>query len=606
MLRRDYRNALQIDADAARAAVTKAGGWVVWQGRFFRRGTAESCLNEAARAWISSDGKTTPLRQGVDDKTFTSRRRDSDVSSGNSVVGVVWPDKNPNGTPRISSTYMPESVTTLRELRARAADFGCERGLQTFLANLERSFSGTILSAPIPVGIVLCVRRPIHLIGSTSDIELLPYVVELRANQNRTSLFAKGDDEPVVPAMHYQSLTASLLRTLSGAPIRPSLAMLGCGSVGSKLAMHAARAGQNIVAVSDDGSLRPHNMARHALGAEHIASNKADALAKELTGFGLSPTVNTADLSVALRDPEDNKKVIPRSVGAVINSTASLSVREALVSSAGPSQRNQLFEAALFGRGHGAFLLADGQGHNPSHCDLTAEMYATLEDKRATDLLFDPAEGLAEIQIGQGCGSLTMTMDDALLSAMTASLFQEIGRALDGPTKDGLIVVGTADADSPSTRWTRTLVPAFETVDIAGSNGWTLRLSRRVADRVRTEANASSTVETGGVMIGLTSARLKTVTVVDLLGAPADSRQSASTFLLGTEGLQATIRNRHEQSGRTLFDVGTWHSHLQNVGPSSTDWQTAADLAAERAPPSILLIVTPARFHALVSPRKKI
>lgn len=34
----------------------------------------------------------------------------------------------------------------------------------------------------------------------------------------------------------------------------------------------------------------------------------------------------------------------------------------------------QLFEAALFGRGRGAFLLADGKGHNPSHCDLIAEL----------------------------------------------------------------------------------------------------------------------------------------------------------------------------------------------------------------------------------------
>jgi hypothetical protein len=606
MLRRDFRNALQIDADAARTAVNKAGGWAVWRGRFFRRGTAESCLTDTTRAWISSDGKATPLRQGAEDKTFTSKWRDSDVSLGNSVIGVIWPDKNPNGTPHINATYLPETVATLRDLRERATDFGCGRGLQTFLANLERSFEGTNLSTPIPVGIVLCVRRPIHLIGSTSDIELLPYVVELRANRKRTSLFAKGDDEPVAPAMHYQSLTPSLLRTLSGTPARPSLAMLGCGSVGSKLAMHAARAGQNIVAVSDDGSLRPHNMARHALGAEHIASNKADALASELAGFGLSPAVNTADLSVALRGPERSREVIPRSAGAVVNSTASLSVREALVSAANPNQRTQLFEAALFGRGRGAFLLADGLSHNPSHCDLIAELYATLEDERAAKLLFDPAEGLTEVQIGQGCGSLTMTMDDALLSTMTASLFQEIGRVLDGPTGDGLIVVGTADADSPATRWTRISVPAFETVDIAGSDGWTLRMSRRIAARIKAEAKASSAVETGGIMIGLTSARLKTVTVVDLLEAPADSRRTASTFLLGTDGLQTAIQYRHEQSGRTLFDVGTWHSHLQDVGPSRTDWQTAADLAAERAPPSILLISTPARFHALVSQRKKI
>ena len=53
--------------------------------------------------------------------------------------------------------------------------------------------------------------------------------------------------------MHYQTLTPVLLRTLSGAPERPKLAILGAGSVGSKLAMHAARSGQDIVAISDEG-----------------------------------------------------------------------------------------------------------------------------------------------------------------------------------------------------------------------------------------------------------------------------------------------------------------------------------------------------------------
>lgn len=45
-------------------------------------------------------------------------------------------------------------------------------------------------------------------------------------------------------------------------------------------------------------------------------------------------------------------------------------------------------------------------------------------------------------------------------------------------------------------------------------------------------------------------------------------------------------------------------SHLAEQEPSPTDWKTAADLAAERAPPSVLLISTPTRFHALMSSRE--
>jgi hypothetical protein len=604
MLRRHFRDVIVIDADAARKAVTKNGGWVIWHGEFFRKGSPEGRLNEATETWISSKGGRTPLMHKSADKTFLSRLVDSSASIGNTVVGVVWPDKNPDGTPNISQTYLPESVATLGDLRVRADLLGCKRGLDTVLANIERSFASMTLLAPIPIGIVLCVRRPIQLIDSSSDIELLPYVVEVRATQNRTSLFAQGDDEPVAPALHYQPVTSKLLSSLSGALTTSRLSVLGCGSVGSKLTMHAARSGQDIVAVSDNSWLRPHNMARHALGAQHISINKAEALARELAGFCIEPVVHKGDLSRDLRVPGRIKQILPKTATAAINSTASLSVREALVYAATPSVRVRLFEAALFGRGRGAFLLADGARHNPNHCDLIAELYATLEDRRITELLFDPAGGLTEIQVGQGCGSLTMTISDARLSAMTASLSMEISSALDRENKDGLIVIGTAEENSPSTCWTRCIVPAFEAVAIAGSDGWQLRISRRVADRIRAEARAHSFVETGGVMIGLTSARLKTVTVVDLLEAPADSHRTASQFTLGTLGLESAIRNRHEQSGQTLFDVGTWHTHLGDEGPSSTDWKTATDLAAERAPPSILLISTPARFYAIVSSRK--
>jgi len=604
MMRRNFDDIIAIDAEAARSTVTKAGGFVAWKARYMRRGQFDSHPNSGAQAWISSEGDTTPLRNSPNDKQFTASSKKEAESAGCTIIGLVWPDKLPDGKPHISNVYWPEDIVTLGDLHTRAKDLGCERGLRSLLSNIERSFTGFQLLAPIPIGIVLCVRRPVNIIGSNSQIELLPYVLEIRALQNRQSLFADGYSEPVGAAMHYQTLTPGLLRSLSGAPERPKLAILGAGSVGSKLAMHAARSGQDIVAVSDEGLLRPHNLTRHALGGRHIISNKAEALAEELAALVLTPSIYKGNLATGLLDPEARKVIIPDSAEVVVNATASLSVREALVSAATPRDRLRFFETALFARGRIGYLLADGKTHNPSHADLMAELYATLDDAETADLLFDPVEGLAEVQIGQGCGSHTMIVDDAQLSMMTAALSKEICRAVDQPTDEGLIVVGTAEADSPSTCWTRRSVPPFETVAINGSDGWELRIASRVAERIRTESKLYATVETGGIMIGLSSARLKTVTIVDILDAPPDSKRSAHQFVLGTQGLQDEIERRHNSSGRTLFDVGTWHSHLIDVGPSATDWGTAAELAAGRAPPSILLISTPKKFHALVAKRK--
>ncbi|WP_395612217.1 ThiF family adenylyltransferase [Allosphingosinicella sp.] len=601
MLRRSLADVIELDAEAARRSVTRQGGFVAWTARFRRLGDFDSRPANGAWSWLTSGGEKTPLANRKD-SVFTASPIADDFSTGNTIVGVVWPDKEPSGAARVSDTYRPEDVVTLGDLRARAADFGCSRGLESLLRNLERCFADFTLPAPIPVGIVLCVRRPVHLIGSTSDIELLPYVVEIRPMSQRKSLFPGGDAEGVGAAMHLQSVAPSLLRELAGAPERPSLAMLGCGSVGSKLAVHAARSGQDVVSLSDEGILRPHNLARHALFGDKVGDNKAEALAVELRSLGYKPDVHKGNLAADLRDVDIRKAIIPPAARAVINATASLSVREALVGSTKARDPARQFEVGLFGRGRVAYLLADGKQHNPTHADLMAELYATVDDNEVQRLMHDPEDGLAEIQIGQGCGSLTMKVDDAQLSMMAAGLSKEISRALDAPRDDGSIVLGLSDAESPATCWSRQLVPPFETVPIEGSDGWELRISARVVERIRAEVSHFARVETGGVMIGLTSARLKTVTVVDLLDAPPDSTRSATLFVLGTQGLQAEIERRHAVSGGTLFDVGTWHSHLQDEGPSSIDWSTAAALAAERVPPAILLITSPKRFYALISP----
>lgn len=601
MLRTTLRDIVEFDADAARALVGRSEGWLAWGAQFHRLGSMEARLNQDALAWLSSAGERTPLVVSDKGGPFDVAAATPSLLVGKTAIGVIWADKLPSGAPRVVDEYWPEDVTCLADLRARAADLGCGRGLDTFLNSLERAFREWHVRCPVPVGIVLCVRRPFNLIGSSSPIELLPYVVELRADAQRASIFSSGGDEPVSPAMHLQTLTADLLREMSGTPERPPMALLGCGSVGSKMAMHAARSGQTVVALSDNGHLRPHNLARHALGAGHLKRPKAEGLAAELKGLQSEPTVFTGDLTVGLLDQASSAEILPRGATVALNATASLSVREAFAAAARTRPKLRCFEAGLFGRGRVGYLLEAGKGNNPSHSDLMAAFYARIADAETRELVFGSGERLAPLQIGQGCGSLTMAMDDARLSMMAAALSIEMARALDEPVGLGSIVVGRTASDTASTEWTSHRVPPFETVDIDGSGGWVLRLSSDVAERIRREAAHYGSVETGGLMIGTSSARLREVTVVDLLPAPPDSSRSASLFVLGKQGLKEAILRRHGDSGGSLFDVGTWHSHLSEMGPSTLDRRTAADLAAERAPPSVLLITTPTRFHALMA-----
>lgn len=185
-----------------------------------------------------------------------------------------------------------------------------------------------------------------------------------------------------MPAMQIDATNPALLRDVSGAPELAPVSMLGCGSIGSKMAMHLARSGVKISAVSDNGMLRPHNMARHALARASFAGSKAKELATELALLGQSPAVHDGDLVADLPKNDQRKTFLPKEARYVVNTTASLAVREAL-SVIGPKQAKARFaEAALFGRGDGGFLLFEGATRNPTLCDLTDELNATVTDDR--------------------------------------------------------------------------------------------------------------------------------------------------------------------------------------------------------------------------------
>jgi len=600
-LRRNLSQIAVIDAPRVLEQVTRSGGHRVVRARFGREGPGTATLGSGVYCFFDVGDEAVPLKRG--DAALFEIGGSEGSSIGQTVCCFIWPDKLATGAPFVAETYLPETVATLGALRDRAQALNCGRALEVFFGGLERCFEGLGGNAPMPILVVLCARRPFHLIGSASDIEFLAYVVEIRPRPKRTSLFAGGADEPVSPAMQIDQPSPALLRSVSDAPEIGPVAMLGCGSVGSKMAMHLARCGVTLPVLCDDKRLLPHNLARHALSGGFVERMKAVALAAEILPLGQKPRVQLDDLVRSLSTIEGRRSALPRQAEFALNATASLAVREALSALPPPEVKPRLAEAALFGLGQGGMLLIEGPGHNPTLSDLAGELYAHCGSEQVRRLLFDPKFGLAEVQIGQGCSSRTMPMTDMRLSAMTAELTEAFVDAAKSPPTGGLIVVGAGRNGARGADWTSRPVPPFEVVSIEGAEGWTLRLSSPVLEEIRAEAARHPEVETGGVLLGACNARLRAVTVHALLPAPEDSIRSRDRFVLGARGLRKAIADRHRSSGQTLIDVGTWHSHLVEQGPSLLDRRTARDLAEERPPPSVLLIATPARLWALMHAR---
>ena len=80
--------------------------------------------------------------------------------------------------------------------------------------------------------------------------------------------------------------------------------LIGCGSLGSKIATSLARSGVGNFVLVDDDIMKPGNLVRHDLDATSLGAHKADALAARLKA--VSPYINVSARTVVLGGQESS------------------------------------------------------------------------------------------------------------------------------------------------------------------------------------------------------------------------------------------------------------------------------------------------------------
>lgn len=602
--RDDVAGFVVADATVLRARISRDAGFAICRFDFLV--STDSDRESFVYGQLGKDKIT------VNPDTFgslltNSRWSTEKLRGGKSVAIIAWPGKLPSGELVVAGTYQPETVTSFGALMERAEAYGCDRPLTESVNWLRRCAADYNLKRSYPLVLILCARRPCHLIGSNSLVEICPYVMDIGPG----AFMAQGDKTPVQPIGHRHAISADLLRTLSGssAPSR-SWSLIGCGSLGSKIAMHMARAGNAPAIVVDQTYLSPHNAARHALvpdvsdsGLGWIGS-KANAVVKAIEGLGQNSTAVERDVVGILRDRDVATKHFPRKMWGIVNTTASLVVREALGSVSPTIPLPCVLETSLFAQGQLGLLTAEGPSRNPNTLDLIAEAYARIRvDETLRSIVFGGGEVLVRQAIGEGCGSSTMIMSDARVSMFAAPMAEAIRQmqASDLPAEAGRLLIGRLASDGLGLSWTDDAIPPVLAVGVEGPDAWSVRISRRAADAISADIGNWPGVETGGILMGRISEAARAFYVTDVLPAPADSTRSAHEFVLGTQGARQLISSFANSAGYSLFCLGTWHSHLVSSGPSGLDRRTADSIALARLAPSILLIATPAGFTALLA-----
>ncbi|MBU4445941.1 Mov34/MPN/PAD-1 family protein [bacterium] len=480
-------------------------------------------------------------------------------------------------SPFIIKTYIPNSITTLSNLYRYASSIEIS-DLKEHVEEIDLEHLNED-----KLFVVLSVKRPVKLIGSDCNIEFLNFVIHKSKPRKKNKKRVLPDCKAGMLS-HIEELSPALLKRLSGTETKlnetQKIALVGCGSLGSKIGMNLARNGNGPFLCIDDDIFMPHNNARHALTLTW-AQNKAELLS--LSMFNTSKVLAEAVKGSAFSADFSNSRLI-------IDTTASLAVKHFLM-----DQQNlpPIISGGLFGQGRCGILFIENNLKTSRLTDLWAYLYHySLEKNYIHDVLFTSQRNQA--QIGQSCSSQTLIVDDARISLMAAIMSLKIQQIVEkGLPKNGEIMLSKYD-DNYSLITEILSVPDSVPVPSPKKRDWQVFLFETVIEQMKESMSKKSPNETGGVLLGTVFLHAKSVVVTAILPAPPDSIEKPYLFVLGTEGLEEQIKSIEKKTNGKVTYLGTWHSHPHGGNASDTDDNTYNKLLFVRNyEPTVCLIVTP-------------
>lgn len=516
----------------------------------------------------------------------------ADFETGMGPAIILW-DTAGNDDAVVTDVYAPDDVNSVRDLMKRADAYGVGYRLRRYIKDLNKVWTGR--PKVIPIVVVFLIKRPFHLIGSDSAIEIIPYLIH--------GTFGAKDalnyDDFVWALGTRDRLDQDLLKRASGVEgNRHPWIMIGAGSLGSKIALHLGRSGNPPLAIVDSSLLQPHNAARHALYPSPHFTQDGWHLPKSIVLAGVIENLNRvkvrADMGNATEksskwlDIARAQPVFP----VVINTTASLVVREHLTGATDVSA--PVIDAELFDQGRLGVMRVEGAGRNPDVGELVTAFYEHALSNPVIEraLQASVASGLA---IGEGCGSETMICADSAISVHAALMAEKIDSYLQAPSTAGSITTWLKGGGGISSE--TKAVERYLRID--AGNGWTLSISAALDRQMRAERLDHLPRETGGILIGRISQTSKTVFLARLMSAPADSRRRIDYFELGVEGVLEARQEIFDRTNGRFVCVGTWHSHSGISEPSTLDRRTARELGAGKAVPQAVLILGSDGYHCI-------
>jgi integrative and conjugative element protein (TIGR02256 family) len=397
----------------------------------------------------------------------------------------------------------------------------------------------------------------------------------------------KWRDLKIIPVTVRRSASKQFARNAAGHTGNTHVfrgVIAGLGALGGTLAEMWSKEGWGQWTYVDADYIKPHNVLRHVAKHEDIGRPKVNVV-QRLTQADYEAGCSPA--SAIQKDIQDDDKAVGDALATaefLVDVTTTLEAPRELARNEKAPRCASVF---LTPSGQSSVVLLEDKERRVRLDSLEAQYYRAVLSQDWGQTHLSRPKG---IRVG-GCREISATIPLSSIQLHAAI----VARQLQGLRDDASASIRIWRHDAANGAVVSEYVQA-QPVAVREVSGWRVVVddgTRRKASKIRYDKLPA---ETGGVIVGYTDHKTKTVYIVDILGAPADSRADASEFTRGAAGLAETLAEVRRRTDGVVDYIGEWHSHpeFSRATPSPADRELLDYLASKLASdgePALMMIV---------------
>lgn len=199
------------------------------------------------------------------------------------------------------------------------------------------------------------------------------------------------------------------------------VAMVGCGSLGSKIGTSLARCGVGAFYLVDDDLLLPENLLRHDLDWRDVGYGKADALSRRIRLANSASTVQTRAHRLGGQEASGSVESLIEAIAAcdlVLDCTADPKVFNYLCAAVAVGKKPMVW-AEVFGGGIGGLIARHRPGMDPDPATMRAIIEQACRDHGKP---VDRSGGRYDQQVGDGAPQIADDGDVSVIAAHATRL----------------------------------------------------------------------------------------------------------------------------------------------------------------------------------------